>query len=409
MGSAASFVVVAVFVSHPYFTDIFLWKIAMFTGGIPFMICLFALCASRQSWPMVAIASALIAFSLAWHQLPLSLSAATLSVMIAFDLLDEDRRARLREDIRPITSLLIGTLVYVAVAKFVMAVAGAPSRLHREEILVLSNPFLVLQRFAETCRMVVTADPLIAPAIRWLMLVLGMIAAISVSRLEPKRFVAAIILIASAIFAAMVCSSALLIVPRAWAPSFRLISALSVVYAAVCSMAILWSTNTARKLAISLSAIIVFAFLGKSNEIVFDQMKANMRDRATMIRIASRLESNPAFSKVTHVMFIGTSGTSLSRLNTAADISTRWGAYGTTLSPFAAFFGPTSYLVYLLNDVTGYSFSFEISPIDVADVVRNCTAERQWPAAGSVEIVESQAVICLSAASERTPGRFAVH
>jgi hypothetical protein len=155
-------------------------------------------------------------------------------------------------------------------------------------------------------------------------------------------------------------------------------------------------------------ALVIFGFVGKSNEMLTDQLRASARDRQLMSRIAVDLERLPAFQTVEKVMFVGVNTGPISRLATAADISRGWGAYGTTISVFAAFFGEQGYLIHLLNETRGYRFPHDVSNEDLDRAKNGCRERPAWPSDGSVFVEARWAIVCLGGSTDRIIGPFNV-
>lgn len=404
----ASAAVVLIFVMHPYFTDLFLWKMGMLTGGIPFVAGLAAMLIGRSSWWGCAAGTAIFVLTLGVHQLPLPICASAWIVAVLLDILRK-RPETLIQSTRSALVLIFGTAIYVVAAKLLIASYGLPSTNKRDVLILLSHPTLVAERALELFRMMLLSDVLISGYTRLVATSLA-IASIALLLLQQgrKQIVSAIAMPIMLIAIGM-AAVALSIVPENWIPFYRNLSAIAVAWAAVVAIAMTLTLNRHIRIAVGTAvAIIAFAFAGKNGEMLTDQQRQSLRDRDLMNRIVMRLERLPGYESARSVEFVGTNSTSILGLNTAADISHGWGAYGSTYSSFAAFFGEKVYLQHLYREVSG-----RVPPTwnqTNHDVARKTCATRQvyWPLPESVQLVDGIAVVCLSAPATVIPGPFNV-
>ena len=138
--------------------------------------------------------------------------------------------------------------------------------------------------------------------------------------------------------------------------------------------------------------LICFAFTGKNNEILSDQLRSNARDWSLMTRIAGDVEHLPGFSSIKRILFVGTNPAPIQRLSTAADLSQGWHSYGITLSAFAVPW--PEYLNQLYMDVTGYLYMGYGTDAEKIQAGQKCSNLR-WPDHDAVYREGELAIVCL--------------
>lgn len=401
-----SAIVVAVVVLHPYQADFFTWKIAL-NVGLPFVAGLAAVLIARDTKWGVLTGAGLFVIALGLYQVPLPFTACAVVMALTLDLArgtaDDFSWPRWAKSAsKMIGCLVLGTVVYVVIAKLIILSIGKVSVLGRDEIILLSHPTLVLARLRELLEMVTTRDPLTSVLQR---IIFAALVGITVfgfffRAAQERAFKQAAIRSAAFLLAIAFCfvlATTLAVVVKAWIPVFRVLVGISVIWAGVVVSALVITSGLIRKFVILATLLALFGFAGKNNEILTDQLRANARDRLMMSRIVSDLERLPNFTAI-RIAFVGTNAAPLRGLSTAADISHGWGPHGVTLSVFATFFGESGYLVRLLNDTTGYALGGATS--EEMDRARSiCKTALPWPATGSIRSENDLAIVCLSAPS----------
>jgi hypothetical protein len=400
-----SAIVVAVVVLHPYQADFFTWKIAL-NVGLPFAVGLAAVLIARDTKWGVLTGAGLFVIALGLYQVPLPFTACAVVMALTLDLArgtaDDFSWPRWAKSAsKMIGCLVLGTVVYVVIAKLIILSIGKVSVLGRDEIILLSHPTLVLARLRELLEMVTTRDPLTSVLQRIIFAALVGTTVFGIFfRAAPERaFKQAAISSAAFVVAIALCfvlATTLAVLVKAWIPVFRVLVGISVIWAGVVVSALVVTSGLIRKFVILATLLALFGFAGKNNEILTDQLRANVRDRLMMSRIVSDLERLPNFTANHRVVFVGTNAAPLRGLSTAADISHGWGPHGVTLSVFATFFGESGYLVRLLSDTTGYALGGATS--EETDRARSiCKTAPPWPVTGSIRSENDLAIVCLSA------------
>lgn len=399
----ASSAAVALLVLHPYQADLFTWKIALLNGGIPFVLTFIALHYGPDGRRNLGLAVAAIVLAFGIHQLPLQMAAAVLALALPIGLVRGDFDAR--RWIRQVGILLVGLVLYAVAAKLVIAYAMHAGSLGRDKLILFSEPLLVVARAWELMTMFAGRDPLIGWLTRAVLAGLLLFIFFRISMMQPvhpSTRARNLLVITMALAAAMISSVALTIVPYAWMPAFRNFMGVGVVWSAIAVLALSVSVGTNRKVVCGAIGIVLFAFIGSNNQVLSDQQRVNQRDLALMNRITSAVENLDGPEEIERIAFVGTTAAPLTQIATAADFSTGWHGYGTTLSVFAVYW-PT-YLSSLHNEVTGrYSAP---SPEKTAWAEAACGTRQSWPAPGAVFGRGSLAVVCLGPPARFRAGPF---
>lgn len=163
--------------------------------------------------------------------------------------------------------------------------------------------------------------------------------------------------------------------PRLFSPIALCIAALGVIG--------FRSAPAAPKFALAAAFIIVVAgYVGADASILFDQRRMNLWDHQEANRIVARLESDPAFGRVTTLAVVGRRKTHPFALQTSS-IDMNTSGLGSPWSKLGLF-----------EQATGYSF---MSPTDAQwqTATDHCAHAAVWPLPGSVGLIDDLAVVCL--------------
>jgi len=390
-------------VLHPYQADLASWRVAQFTGGLPFVMMFWALLACTRSAKALGISVVVIVLALGIHQIPLEMAAAALVLQVPLALARGtfDRQ----EWIGRLGALTMGLVLYVVLANLVIAFTNHEGSIGRDKIILLSNPALVIARSRELLSMMAARDPLAGWLTRVLLaatagLCVGQIILAKTTVL--KRIVMAASLVIS-IVVAFLCAISLTVIPEAWVPVFRNMLSVGVIWAAIATMAFALSGDMVRRVVIAAIIPILLGFVGSNNTVLSDQQRVNRRDLSMMNRIAVDIDALANVSTVNRLLFIGTNNTPLNGIATAADLSNGWHAYGTSLSVFAVPW--PGYLTQLYNELTGLRFGYGATNQEQVWAQESCRG-RHWPEKGSVLGNGSLAVVCLGAPTHIERGAF---
>lgn len=409
----ASLIIVGFITLHPYLTDFYTWRIATFNGGLPFVFTAISLLWGARSNKVLPLAIILIALSFGIHQIPLAFYVTTLigaalfiylrhfGVIVRCDSTETDSKVEVIHLVRMAFVLGMGTIIYVILAKLYISQGGIPT-LSRDKIILFEKPLLVLSRIFELFSLFYENDQLITGVNRLFFLGLLTISVVSIWCKSSGFFQASKLVLAMLLILVMfaLASIGLAIVSAAWIPVYRNIFSISLIWSAVAAIAYLTATDSFRNITLTLVGVLFIAFIAKDNEMLTDQMRANLRDTSMMNRIVGDIEKLPEFKTIHSLVFVGTTPTSLRGLKSAADLSDGWNSYGTTLSLFAIPWN--GYLVQFFNEVTGYQLNqvdFEKHPLP-----KNACANLSWPQAGAVFSSGSIAIVCLGDSNEITFG-----
>ncbi len=401
----ASALAIAVLTLHPYQTDLYTWKVAMLSGGPPFLVTMWALSiASRGIWHFSA-AVVLIVLSFGVHQIPLEFAAATLALAVPIGLARGN--LALHTWLKMSAALILATIVYVIVAKLTIYYTAHFESVGRDKLIILSNPTLVVARVQELAEMFVLRDPLTGWLARVILAVLFLAGCMGIL-LGPRmsmgsRWLLLLCFVAS-LAVAFLCVVALTVVPSAWMPAYRNMMSANLIWAAVAVLAYALGATWSRKVVVVLVCLVLFGFAGMSGEILSDQQRANRRDIALMGRISADIEKLPGFARFKAIAFVGTNTSSLKNLRTGSDFSVGWYNYGTTLSVFSVWW--PGYLAALYNEVNGSKLGYVQSEAALAMATAYCAANKTWPANGSVKSMEDWVIVCVGPYRKPEPGRF---
>ncbi|PLP96991.1 glucosyltransferase domain-containing protein [Cupriavidus pauculus] len=401
----ASGLVVAVLSQHPYQTDLYTWKMAMLTGGFPFVMTMSALLIAAGSVRRFLIAVFIIVLAFGIHQIPLQLAAATLVLAVPIRLLQ--RNFVLREWLLMVAALLVGTILYVVVAKLAIHYVPHFESVGRDKLIIFSDPQLVVERICELAGVFTMSDPLTGWLSRLLLaclLLVGSVGILLQGGVSIGKRAAILALLMAGIAIAFVCSVALTVVPVAWMPAFRNLMAINLVWAAIILVAYLVVHWRGRGAVAGVTILILLGFMGVSGEILSDQQRANSRDVLLMNRISADIEKLPDFNRIKLLAFVGTTTAPLRKLRTASDFSIGWYNYGTTLSVFSVWW--PGYLVALYNEVNGATMAWADEGPVMLQARDYCKGKPSWPAREAVKSMGDWAIVCVGPYQKPAPGRL---
>jgi hypothetical protein len=395
---------ISLLVLHPYQADLSTWKIAQFPGCLPFVAVLWALSIANDNRAKWIASVVVIVLSLGIQQIPLEMASAILLFAVPIAL------ARGKLDVwawtMRVLALAAGTILYVVVAKLVVAYTAHAESLGRDEIILLSDPKLVIARSKELLLLFSTHDPLTGWLTRLLLVFLSAVAIIGTvirDQRSTKHGVLVAVSLSAAAIGAYVCAVSLTVVPSAWLPVFRNMMSVEVIWAAIAVMALAVSVGRVQLVVTVSVCFIALGFIGSNNQILSDQQRVNRRDVLMASRIAGDIGHLDNYGKIHRVFFVGTTSKTLHGIETAADLSTGWHQYGTTLSAFAVPW--PGYVVQLYNEVTGRNMGYQATSEEQEWAYKSCS-KHDWPRPGSVFSQSDLAVVCLGAPIEVRFGPF---
>ncbi len=408
-----SSLIVAVIVLHPYQADIYTWKVALFIGGLPFVLATLSVLWAKQGWKGALYAGPLLLWvALGVQQLCLSWAAATAVFVPLLSICTQKQHADLSKKVwteatRILLALGLGVAFYWLTAALVMHCLQAPSLLGREQIILFSNPQVVWERLQALAIKLFTADPLINVLQNTIILMLVLLVLAQILRGlfrngEPLQALVLAILVLLSIALGWLATVALTVLPSVWIPVFRNMSSMGIVVAAIVAAAYLMSSGVVRKLVVAASLILCFGFAGKSNEILTDHLRANQRDQTLINRIAYDVEKLEQFDTIRRLYFAGKTALPLSRIHTQVDPMKDVRGYGVTMSVLANRAYDNVYQVMLFNELTGYFFGSQLSGDEQSEVIAVASTMPVWPRAGSVSVLGDIAIIRLGEMADST-------
>ncbi|PIF76524.1 glucosyltransferase GtrII-like protein [Variovorax sp. 54] len=131
-----------------------------------------------------------------------------------------------------------------------------------------------------------------------------------------------------------------------------------------------------------LPAVLISAFIFKSNQVFADQQRLNSWDKMRVNRIIARLEKNPDFQKIEYVFFSGGRGGYPAGLNTIQGDMNVSALY------------PSYSKLPLFLETSGYKFKLAVGE-QVTLGEGFCKTATTWPSEASISVVGNLAMICL--------------
>ncbi|MCE3268190.1 MAG: hypothetical protein K0R49_442 [Burkholderiales bacterium] len=398
-----SLILVTLLILHPYFTDFFTWRIATFTGGIPFVMCMYAVLNKNNSFKSIFASTLIFVFGLGIHQIPLEFVSVALVLSIPLNIYY--KTFNIKSCTQKFTVVILGTLVYIFFAKLFIAY-GNIKTLGRDKIILLDNFPLVYNRTIELAKLFLFSDTIVRPFQRLALVLLCFISLFFIQRnfRQNKYYLVNSLLFLLSVFFGFILSVSLTIVSSAWMPVFRNLSSIGLVWAFIAVVAYKESNDLFKKVTLTSVFLISLGFIGRNNEILTDQIRVNSRDISMMNRIASDIGHLPDYAKIKRLGFVGTNNSSLSMISSSADLSTGWNNYGITLSLFAVQWN--SYLNALYYEVTG---NFSLGEIDDKELnkIKPFCKQKEYPKLGSVWSRGDLAVVCLGGSDELIKNKLA--
>jgi hypothetical protein len=337
------------------------------------------------------------------------MAAAVLAVQVPLGLVRGN--FDLKEWIGRIGALAIGLVLYVVISQLVIPFSHAVS-VGRDKTILLSNPSLVIARSRELLSMMATRDPLTGWLARALLVALAgfCVAQIVAARTTVSKRIVLMCTFIISIIIAFLFAISLTVLPEGWAPSFRSMLSVGIIWAAIATIALALSRDNMPRfirdnmpwIIIGAAALILIGFVGSNNRVLGDQQRVNARDLSMMNRIAVDINALDNIGSINRILFIGTNAITLNGISTAADYS-HGIKYGTTLSIFAVWW--PGYATQLYNELTGARFGFEGTKEEQSWALESCKG-RRWPEKGSVVGRGSLAVVCLGTPVKIEKGPF---
>jgi hypothetical protein len=380
---------------HPYSTEIFTFRMALGTYSIA--IVLLALLLLHRRWSRRGILGGALSFALALSIYQSVIHFAVMAALMATAI----RLGRLRRGAGGrsfprlghrhygfIASVVLGTGIYLVAAVGAAAVSGRPTS-PRTQLLSPVNVGPRLEAAAEVLRYRLwQADPLVAVAVKRLLLALLAAALVSIAvRSRPwgdRRRLAAAVAVVILLACGVAWTLGLSWVLAEFWPVPRTLSHIALLWSAALAIAMVGAPPAARRLLAGVAGLALLAFVGTDNRILSEQQRINRRDAATAIRIVARFETLPNLDKVARLAFVGSlSGYSHAMGTHDMDLN---------LSAFAAAWSP----VPLVLETSGYSWIPIKGPKGRAPAVEYCRGVAPWPGPQSVAVQGDLAIVCLS-------------
>lgn len=395
---------VGLFVIHPYHAEIFTFREATLCVGLAVLSAVAGITMAGSRRTHWIGGTALLALSLSLYQVAINYAAIALAVLCVLELArtgvkpllawpptDEGRRV-LQAVVPRALALLVATIVYFIVYKLSVLLISSATSDGRSGLMPLSHAPERLQAVIQTLWGVLARPEPLMPVVTKLLVGLVGLAALAalISRSLAVRGGAGWLQLAvtvALLLAGLFGVAGVLMPLLVWDPVDRTLSAASVLVAGLFGIVITLGAARVRPWVLGVAGVLLLSFAGTNNMALSEQLRVNDRDVQTATRMIARLEADPAFSDVTELAVIGRQREYPLRYYTVKR------APGADMN-VSALHRPWS-KANLLREVSGYRFA-EPTESSLERARAYCREARPWPAADSVTVLGSTAVICLA-------------
>lgn len=392
-----SLLVTAFIALHPYQAELFTFvSTPVYTSGA-LIFAFSALYFSRGTASRVVWTALCFTLALSLYQTTLNYVAVTLAFAVLLELA-RDRRpsgdgGRWRHVAEQtglwprLATLSLGLAIYLVANKAMQHIFDVTPVTRARFISWSEVPLRLDQAQDAVVRMLFLREPVLPASVKVVLSFIGLMALCLAVRScwSPERRLWTRLSIASLLLllvsAAAACVIGVTLLTQSWWPMPRILSALSFFQAGLVALALSLSGPKLRIVLTTMASIAVFAFIGINNRIFTDQLRVNLRDLSKANRIVAALESHPSFAQIQRVAVVGGDYAYRSPIDTMqGDLN------------ISAFYAAWS-KVPILNEVSGYSFGVA-RPDEQALATQHCAQTPKWPAAGSITVAGSLAIVC---------------
>jgi hypothetical protein len=392
---AASFLVTSFISLHPYQAELFTFNSTPVYTASSLFFAFSAVYFSRAPLRRVIWTGLCLTLALSLYQTSLNFVAVSLAFAVILELTRERsggdvewHQIAARTRLWPrLATLGIGLASYLVLNKTVQWLFGVKPATRAQFIAFSEGAHRLAEAKDATIRMFALPEPLLPVPVKFSLALIILIALVLAARnvLSSGLRLRTGLAIAVLLYLLVLCSAAgifgVTLVTQSWWPVPRIVSAMSFFQAGLLALGLLSSGPKLRAVLVATACLVLFAFIGINNHIFTDQLRVNLRDIEKASRIVARLEDHPGFAQVQHIAVIGGSYAFRSPIYTMhGDLN------------ISALYAPWSQ-VPILNEVSGYSFG-EADAREEALAVQHCKYSPNWPAAGSVTISGSLAIVC---------------
>lgn len=391
----AAYLVVLFVVIHPYQAELFTFKCVPIYGAIAFFLAYIGFYFTELKLKHFLWTNCCIIFALSIYQVVLNYIFITLCLAIVFEMSRQynSNKSIKWQQVREATTLwprlitiCFSVIFYLIINKIIQNVLHIAPEIRSQLINFNDLSHRVREIGGVLIRIFIMTEHIFPFSLKIMLIVIGFLAILfSGERIliqgSDKSKIRNYLLILTLLLLSVVGIIGVILPSKGWWPVSRVLSAVSLFWAGIVALAYLNSDRKFKPIIFTISAVVLFGFIGINNHIFTGQLRLNIRDINKANRIINRLESHPDFSKVRRVtVSAGTWGYPL-------PISTLQGDMN-----MSAFY-PSWSKVNILKEVSGYDF-IDATPSDNEKAEQYCKEAPKWPHPDSVIIDNDLGIVC---------------
>ncbi len=373
----------AVAFTHPFFADLWSFRLAPVSLALALVPALVALELARRERARPILSALLFCASLGVYQLALDGAAVALCIAALADLARAPAGERawhtLRPTLRAAACALAGAAAYLVLDRLVREIAHVPAE-HRAGLVALAQlPERAGAVMQQLWRVLFAERQLgmgLLAALQLLLLALGLTSAMRRARATLAFALALIALLPLALASTV----GLVGLARDFWPSPRTLVAAGFFWAGALALAALSESALTRKVALVLGGLVWLGQAGIAHRAADEQHRLNQRDLLRMSRVLGRLEALPGAAAVRRLAIHDGP-------NSYGDFKTVTGDLNVS-----ALYKPWSWAG--LAAETGGAPLEPTRAEDVASAAQRCVGAPRWPASGAVFIEGELAIVC---------------
>jgi hypothetical protein len=399
----SSVIVAAIIVTHPYLTEIFTFRLALFNfivGLTLSLVTLELIIKAGGGWykNILAIIAALASLFVYQIFLNFLLVITAFTFITAAILKIEKNSASKTYENRAKTLLeicFISTLIFL-ITIYSFKFFGFFEITERGSFINFSYFYQRINEIKSLLAHIYWKDePVLNGWLKNLVLLMVVLSTLLISfvlfvkaKIKPYKsfYLKSVFLFPIIILTILLLSPGIILPFREWWPVPRVLCHISIIIGLLFLVSDLLVSDHIgakfKKIIYAIRFLILIGFIFSSNQILADQQRLNNWDQLKANRILSRLESLPGFENVKFLYIDG------GELPYPVNLKTIQGDMN-----ISAFSAPWS-KIYLIMEASGYKF--ENPAADQIDLGKKiCSSNSKWPNLESVLIVNSLAIICL--------------
>jgi len=385
-----SFLSGALLLSHPYFAELWAFRVGPFSLAAPLFLTCFAITRSPgRVGNVVAVLSVAAAASV--YQTALHFAAVAVLVAALLDIArtthEPSKKLEVRSFFIRMAVLIAGSLIYLVLNRVIIRSWNIYVRPYYEATISNILQKQRLQEYTSTiARLFWTERALSTPLLNAVLLIalIGTVVLLvwALGRAQPMTIAVKHAGLSLILFAACILAifGGLGFIGGVWWPAPRKLVAISAFWAGVLALGYLLVGPRRRPAILALGCVVLFAFIGINSHVASDQYRVNMRDFSVANRIVARLQDHPSFNQLKRIILINPP-TSWPGITTAG--------FDLNISALAVSWAYRA----LIRESTGV-YPEPLEPDDAAKANNYCQGVAGWPARESVTIIDGLGVIC---------------